>query len=350
MSENNESTSKYSPIQIPVNIFTLCSMNEPEYSSLLAFFLNTSLFHGFRDLWIRALLNCLKISQDTQTIPTFAMCEYNVGKGKKIDLFVETPNYIIGIENKISAKLGNQFDIYSEKIQEEAQNKKKIPYKIILAPSGYENRNKANLKKLRKDNWQFITYSELFEQVQDLLGEYTTCNPSFLIQMNEFMETIKFIEYFNTDTEKNNSTYSKSYKKHKKELKKHYNKINKRIYNEFKQHDIYSKSAGDDAFYFIAISVHKSETIAAEVYFDLDGWRIALFNYKQQFSETYKRIIDTYIHIFHNVPVYQTQITQHRRNRVPLTAPIPFEDYNKVLEELHRAVDIINKYFPEVNS
>ena len=87
-------------------------------SRILSFYFNPKKEHGFKDLFIKSLFELLNKEhikyQDDQVI---VITEENA-EGKRIDLVVFTPDFIIGIENKITAHLYNPLDKYKKRLEE----------------------------------------------------------------------------------------------------------------------------------------------------------------------------------------------------------------------------------------
>lgn len=92
-------------------------------SRILAFYFKPREEHGFRDLWFRALNQCVEQegeyckSEDIKIIleeHTYCVEEcYN----KKIDIIIEADNTVYVIENKIGAPLYNDLSVYSKHIE-----------------------------------------------------------------------------------------------------------------------------------------------------------------------------------------------------------------------------------------
>ncbi|MEE5993736.1 MAG: hypothetical protein V3G42_10905 [Oscillospiraceae bacterium] len=146
-------------------------------------------------------------------------------------------------------------------------------------------------------------------------------------------------KYFNACTEKG------------EELKKYRTELKKRAIERFSVDRVTISSAhltpSENADYFLSVQIHakNSQEYAtfAEAYLDPDGWRVALFDYHG------RNAIRSKLEKAGILTVPSTN-TFHRENRIPLTGLISFEDYDIVLNELDRAVFLISKYFPEVNS
>ena len=193
-------------------------------SRILAFYLNPNEEHSFRDLWFRALNKCIKqkgeYSKPTD-INLILEKQTSLVEGcekKRIDIFIETGNTVYVIENKIGAPLYNNLDVYSEHIKKEYQGKNQI--NIVLTA---HNLCVTEKEKIKNSGFSEISYQELFEQVNTLLGDYiTNANVKHLTFMVDFMKTInnkmKFME---------NKELSKFLSRNRKDIDtliEHYNK------------------------------------------------------------------------------------------------------------------------------
>jgi hypothetical protein len=101
-------------------------------SNILAFYLDPSKNHGFGTLFLDVLATLIdeEIVTDGQDIDVRR--EELTKNEKRIDLVIESYNYVIGIENKIDADLNNPFCDYSKHLKSLSEGHKKI-YKILLS-------------------------------------------------------------------------------------------------------------------------------------------------------------------------------------------------------------------------
>jgi hypothetical protein len=100
-------------------------------SNIMAFFLNPGEQHGLGPLFLDALFATLGIAGSTAA----AKVEREVAtrKRNRIDLVVETPSYLIGIENKVYAGLSNPLDDYAAFLRERASQSNKTLVLALLA-------------------------------------------------------------------------------------------------------------------------------------------------------------------------------------------------------------------------
>lgn len=100
-------------------------------SRLLAFYLNPNNEHKLKDLFIVSLLQLVskkEISFDSKKV--IVISEDNA-EGKRLDLLIYSSNqFVIGIENKITAGLYNPLETYQKRIKEYSSNNK---FNILLS-------------------------------------------------------------------------------------------------------------------------------------------------------------------------------------------------------------------------
>lgn len=165
-------------------------------SRILAFYFNPNEEHKLRDLWFRALNNCVNKTTVTEySKPQNIKIELEErtdwaknyeNQNKRIDILIETANTVYCIENKIGAQLYNNLEVYSEHLKNKYPTRNHI--KIVLTA---HNLNAEEKIKVEKCDFKVISYKTLFEEVNLLLGDYyTNNNVKHLIFMTDFMQTL----------------------------------------------------------------------------------------------------------------------------------------------------------------
>jgi hypothetical protein len=104
-------------------------------SDMLAFFLTPDAEHGFRNLFLEALLDC--INEDSRKLSFTEVTvrrEAQTTDGNRIDLVVEGPEWVLLIENKIYHTQINPFYSYEAWGQSLATNKTLLM--VVLSPGG----------------------------------------------------------------------------------------------------------------------------------------------------------------------------------------------------------------------
>ena len=177
--------------------------NEKVFSNILWFLFDTEAEHGMADLWIRSLLEAadndgsLELSC-RELIPSETSTEVittNIERDYRIDIVVETPSAVIGIENKIDAFLGNPLPAYAGYLQKMAKESGGDKTAILLtltkrneldATSKYLDSCKEQGVVLRN-----VTYENFLSRVKEHFGEYLDAADSDWITFaRDFMRTI----------------------------------------------------------------------------------------------------------------------------------------------------------------
>jgi hypothetical protein len=108
-------------------------------SRILAFFLDSREDHGLGDLWVRSLLTAVsdtdaRFDPDAlQTSPSSSSIEVvtaNVRRNLRIDVVVETPELVVGVENKIGASFYNDLAAYAGQVRDMAGDR--VPLLLTL--------------------------------------------------------------------------------------------------------------------------------------------------------------------------------------------------------------------------
>ncbi len=129
-------------------------------SNILAFYLQSTNPHNFGNLLFRALM--LLVERDVQGDYVVTTRREDVTPGnKRIDLVVETAEFIIGIENKIYHQLNNDLTIYHNQLKALANGR--TIYGFVLAL------HSINLPP--ESNFSSITYNQLLANVQMLTNQ-----------------------------------------------------------------------------------------------------------------------------------------------------------------------------------
>ena len=156
-------------------------------SNLLAFFFDPENEHGLNDLCYKALLECVMDSGDIQEATVIDVEREVNCDGKRLDLVLESEQYVIGIENKIWHTLENPLDVYTEMLKKKNGNDKKTVIKIVLG---------VRREILSADSgWESVTYADFFEKLKPLLGYYSiNAHSKYLIYLNDFIKTIEDLQ------------------------------------------------------------------------------------------------------------------------------------------------------------
>lgn len=134
------------------------------YSDILAFFLNPIKPHNLGITVLKALIEtaypeCI-FEEDPGSV--YISREFPI-KGNaterkgRLDFFIRTKKYVIGIENKIDHKLDNPLHWYDEELKAHVGKDNKKIKRIVLSV-------KPNLPK--DDKWKRVTYEKFFEKLK----------------------------------------------------------------------------------------------------------------------------------------------------------------------------------------
>jgi hypothetical protein len=161
-------------------------------SNILKFYLEPNNEHGLKDLILNSLVQLadkdFKIDCDFEQVEVHR--ELQTLAGNRLDLLIETENYVIGIENKIYHFLNNDLNDYSQTVLSYCGQNDKKPINIIL--SLYKLSSQQDIEKARADNLINITYEDLFSNIKKNIGSYLShSNPTYSIYLTDFMKSIQ---------------------------------------------------------------------------------------------------------------------------------------------------------------
>lgn len=135
-------------------------------SRILAFYLNPKAEHGMTWLWISSLLDAIGKSDEWYDYRhEIKINTEEYADGKRIDITVISDDYVIAIENKITADLYNPLDIYKDYISKKYPDKKRALIVLSLKPI-------LDKRLLADNDFQRISYRDLFEKVGRRIGNY----------------------------------------------------------------------------------------------------------------------------------------------------------------------------------
>lgn len=135
-------------------------------TDLLAFFARSDSPHGFSEILVSALLSFFEGGERLSIGKVIAERELRTTKGGRIDLFLESSDWVLVIENKIKSNLkNNDLNDYCKSTEEDEYYKDKTKkFFMVLAPSNMSD----GLPNC--DSW--ISVSVTYEQLLSKLEEY----------------------------------------------------------------------------------------------------------------------------------------------------------------------------------
>lgn len=266
------------------------------FSNLLSFFLDERKEHGLKDLFLSALLEAYDsdIVTDAYNVEDIRT-EERTDKNNRIDLLIETDKHVIGIENKVYAKIGNDLKDYSNHIDKKASkngNQRK-EIKILLT---LRELNKEEQLLATASNFKVIRYSELIDRIRTNLGDYVfEAEGKYFMLLYEFINTIyrlergpqmdeKFVQFVSENEKEINELYNDTYK-FKGELRA----IVKKLQDELSEREIFDNNTNITTFLWrdpylledvlvIEISINEYLKIVIDCNVNAKGWRFFIFN------------------------------------------------------------------------
>lgn len=164
-------------------------------SRILAFYFNPKAEHGMKDLWISAFLSAIGKPDWYDYRHNISINTEEYADGKRIDITVIADDYVIAIENKITANLYNPLDIYKKHISKTYPDKKQALVVLSMKPI-------LNIYSLTENSFQRCSYNGLFKEVNGSIGNYiSTANQKYLTFMIDFMNTINNLNSERTQVE-----------------------------------------------------------------------------------------------------------------------------------------------------
>jgi len=253
-------------------------------SNILKFFFETKNEHNLNDLLIKSLLQTSELEIDTESVCENVIVEREIATLKKnrLDLLIETDEFIIGIENKIFHFLHNDLSDYSKTIDNKAKISQKKPLKVVLSL------RKVNNSKIQENNFINITYPDFFENIKNNLGDYIlTSNSDYLIHLRGFMTTINNLNGNNMENKELNLFFEKNAEtiiELTSEFNKYRNEIFGKIHqlNDLIDKEKYASKSECQWIYDKRCLVHDylisdEYQVSVDTYINLDGWEIQLF-------------------------------------------------------------------------
>ena len=178
-------------------------------SRLLCFYLNPKGEHGFGDLFLKSLIEIIGKSDSIHVnYDTINIINEENAEGKRLDILIhDNNNFVIGIENKITANLYNPLEQYKNRVK--LYSKENITL-IVLSMNKITDKNELNLIKTL--GFINITYAEYFDNIKQKIGYYiNNCNNKYLTFVNDFIQTIENMKNLNLPNNQLNSFFSEKY-------------------------------------------------------------------------------------------------------------------------------------------
>jgi hypothetical protein len=305
-------------------------------SNILAYYFDTTINHGLKNLLIKSLLENVDEQLAKQTLETIEVNrEVTTHTNKRIDILIKAEDVVIAIENKIYANLYNDLNDYADYIEKNyfsSFKKIKIVLSLHKVPSNKLIRGFAN-----------VVYSDFIKSIRNNIGEFMLDGESkSLLFLLDFLTTMQnltkpqtmdpeIIKFFNDN---NNSI---SY------LMEEKNKLNHFIANKVNQLKELIRPLSTNASqwtyqkYTLVYDFTINETVVAvDTNFDVDGIEICVWIRKGdlRYYEYLPKLLyfqDNPISLFSNI---EKGVYVIEKKSYPLLTPLDIvaEKLNEVLK------------------
>ena len=263
-------------------------------SSILAFFLDSEREHGFKDLFVKSLLECIGKHIDVYG-RIFAQREIRTTKGNFIDVLVECDEFCIVIENKIYAKVYNDLEDYFNFAQ--TRVKSRNVYGLVLG---------LKEQTLNSKNFRFVTYDELFKKIENNLGSYViAANQKYCTFLYDFIQNIKnlykgipmngnLLKFFDEEKSEISQKFIDDVKQLRKDMRNKVKKINELVKertkdipdNALKLWEYTDDLQSQKAFFDIAVADYDKGgiTFTIDCVINHEGWHFEIFNREREIN------------------------------------------------------------------
>lgn len=149
-------------------------------TDILAFFCDPSGEHKLGALVLSALLESLSLPELKTQLSNAPAREVVTQTNSRIDLLLESDDWVMVIENKIYHEQNNPFDSYEAYVQQ-GIFRDKTPIFVVLSPMG-DSPNEY-------PQWQGLSYPTLIEKLKTKLAEYFISHPlsKWIVLLRDFL-------------------------------------------------------------------------------------------------------------------------------------------------------------------
>lgn len=157
------------------------SSRETAWSNILAFYFDPKREHGLGVLMLKSFFEALGEDVEIKNLNSIKIRpEFPTENHKRLDILIETENFVIGIENKVNHICNNPFEDYSNKIDEIANGRKKL--KVILSKNHCCPIN----------NFENVIYEVFIKHIKENLpGFIDNANLEYRIFLTDFLRNIE---------------------------------------------------------------------------------------------------------------------------------------------------------------
>ncbi len=260
-------------------------------SNLLSFYLDPGAEHGMGDLLLRALMECAGIEWKApihETKPPKR--ESTTEKGGRLDLLVQTEEFIIGVENKIWASLHNDLHDYAAFVTKHASEAGLMPercYRIVLS---VRDLSAEEHRKAKDAKFIVVRFSQLIGAIRPLFGQYMPrANLKHVGYFSDLMQTLENLSGTpNSDLQK----FFASHGRDVEELNKAYWDYRSQLIPEVQKYaaetelNQFNKDEVIDSIYQKTTlithvrcrGIHKDQAISIDLTTSSENWQFVLFS------------------------------------------------------------------------
>ena len=166
-------------------------------SDILKFFLNPNEEHGLGDLVLRSLLEIVEPKFAPGRLRAIQVCrEFTTDDKNRIDLVITGDTFVLGIENKLEARLQNPLDDYAKALRKRSSPDGKEPIQILLTLHDLHVPDAdGNIPDFC--GFEQITYTEYFKFLKRNLRAQTSERKDaarYRTYLKEFIDTIEHLQ------------------------------------------------------------------------------------------------------------------------------------------------------------
>ena len=152
-------------------------------SNILKFFFEPDSPHGLGSLMVDALLKVRNVKGSLRNVKVER--EVVTATGNRLDLLIESDEYIIAIENKIFHGLANPLADYASFISARADKKAVLKIILMLDPS----------HELSSDGFEVLSYSQFIATIRSLMGHYVAgADSRYLIFLLDYLQNMENLQ------------------------------------------------------------------------------------------------------------------------------------------------------------
>jgi hypothetical protein len=167
------------------------SHHENIWSRILAFYFDPKKRHGMKDMMLRSLFESTEPSIDYNSFKSCHVKTELPTPNGRLDLFIESSDFVVGIENKVNATLYNDLVDYAGKIN--ALSQKRKSFLLVLSKNNEDVKEdvKEKIKRLQVE-LLLLTYEKFLASIRRNIGFYHShAETKYFIFFLDFINNIE---------------------------------------------------------------------------------------------------------------------------------------------------------------